>query len=509
MKSGKSAVKVAFFALKEKKMQLRFASPLVLALALAACGGGDGDAPAPGPTSTPTPTPRPTPTPTPTTTPTPGTQQFPPSETLANVCTADGERRFIRSHMDEIYLWYSEIRDSAANVTGTVEDYFNSLRIATPDHNGKPKDRFSYIRTLQDNEKRSPSGPSYGVYWTESQPRRVAYVLKDSPAERAGLKRGAQLVNVLAATYLSWYRPPTGASVTFTVRDTPTSAEREITLRAANVVEDPLPLSKVVQAGGRQVGYVQFNTYEIDNGQDRLIDTLSALQRQGISDVVLDLRYNGGGWLYQAWSLASMLGGSRVQGKAFVRMKYNDKRQEATHQGVVPFTTQVGANPDGGTHAVGSALPQLSLPRVYVLATGWTCSASEATINGLRGAGVEVVLIGSTTCGKPYGFIERKNCGKAIAAIEVEMANEVGYGGYTDGFAPTCAVADDLSHERGDAAEGLLAAALHHIQTGSCPAKSAEAAQEPLPQAAAGGIDMDFQRPELPGVRLLPADLRR
>ena len=70
-------------------------------------------------------------------------------------------------------------------------------------------------------------------------------------------------------------------------------------------------------------------------------------------------------------------------------------------------------------------------------------------------------------------------------------------------------MADDLSHERGDAAEGLLAAALHHIQTGSCPAKSAEAAQEPLPQAAAGGIDMDFQRPELPGVRLLPADLRR
>ena len=53
----------------------------------------------------------------------------------------------------------------------------------------------------------------------------VAYVLKDSPAECAGLKRGAQLVNVLAATYLSWYRLLTGASVTFTVRDTPTSAE--------------------------------------------------------------------------------------------------------------------------------------------------------------------------------------------------------------------------------------------------------------------------------------------
>ena len=64
------------------------------------------------------------------------------------MCTPEGERRFIRSHMDEIYLWYSEIRDSAANVTGTVEDYFNSLRIATLDHSGKPKDRFSYIRTL-------------------------------------------------------------------------------------------------------------------------------------------------------------------------------------------------------------------------------------------------------------------------------------------------------------------------------------------------------------------------
>ena len=224
-------------------MQMRSISPLLLALMLAACGGSDDSStaplpppqpmpvppPSPMPTPTPMPTPppmptptpqpqpqppqpqppQPTPTPVPTTTPTPTPtptttpSRFPPSASLANVCTPEGERRFIRSLIDEKYLWYSEVRDAGANTTSTVQDYFDSLLVKTPDRNGLPKDRFSYIGTLDPGEKSSATKLDFGIRWTESNPRRITYVLEGSPADRAGLKRGAVLTDVIAANNMN------------------------------------------------------------------------------------------------------------------------------------------------------------------------------------------------------------------------------------------------------------------------------------------------------------------
>ena len=82
----------------------------------------------------------------------------------------------------------------------------------------------------------------------------------------------------------------------------------------------------------------------------------------------------------------------------------------------------------GTTIDPGVALPSLNLSRVFILATGSTCSASEAIVNRLRGIDVEVVLIGDTTCGKPYGFYPTDNCGTTYFTVQFAGANAKGLG---------------------------------------------------------------------------------
>jgi len=109
-----------------------------------------------------------------------------------------------------------------------------------------------------------------------------------------------------------------------------------------------------------------------------------------------------------------------------------------------------------------------------VLTGAGTCSASESIINGLRGAGVTVNQIGTTTCGKPYGFYPQDNCGTTYFAIQFQGVNQLGFGDYADGFAPTCTVADDFNHALGDPAEARLAMALGHRASGSCVAATGQ-----------------------------------
>src|SRR5256885_15470283 len=99
--------------------------------------------------------------------------------------------------------------------------------------------------------------------------------------------------------------------------------------------------------------------------------------------------------------------------------------------------------------------PYTTLFRSFVLTTAATCSASEAVMNGLAGVGVQVIQIGSTTCGKPYGFYPEDNCGTTYFSVEFSGVNAMGFGDYPDGFTPGaaggasfpgCTVADDFTH---------------------------------------------------------------
>jgi hypothetical protein len=176
-------------------------------------------------------------------------------------------------------------------------------------------------------------------------------------------------------------------------------------------------------------------------------------------------------------------GPARTGGKTFELTVFNNKHlsvDPVTGDPIQPLgfhSTSVGLSAQAG-----QALPTLNLPRVFVLTGSSTCSASESIINSLQGIGVDVIQIGSTTCGKPYGFYPQDNCGTTYFSIEFQGVNAAGFGDYPDGFSPSntvgragapvtgCSVADDFTHQLGDPAEGRLAAALAYRQTTTCPA---------------------------------------
>jgi hypothetical protein len=230
----------------------------------------------------------------------------------------------------------------------------------------------------------------------------------------------------------------------------------------------PVLNGKVLDTPTGKVGYLQFNEHNAVS-EGLLVKNIADFKTAGIADLVLDMRYNGGGLLSIASELAYMIAGpGPTAGKVFERSQYNDKTKPQAPQ---PFATTAAGYPSTLPVKAGSALPYLSLKRVTILTTPGTCSASESVVNSLRGVDVEVNLIGGETCGKPYAFTPAANCGTTYFTIQFQGVNDKGYGDYADGFAPTCSVGDDLEHALGDPAEGLLATALKYRVTGVCPAQ--------------------------------------
>ena len=412
----------------------------------------------------------------------PSSSAFAPSSTLANVCTPTGEQRFVRSYLDEAYLWYREIPSIDASRYTSVASYFYALLVTSLDPNGLPKDQFSFVVDAKDADAFTTGvNVGYGVQWKLDAlgRQRVALIAPSSPAADAGMARGGQLVQILARNPASWYPNQAGAYARFMYRDTPAATAREITLNARTVQENPVPLvSSVTTPAGKKAGYLLFNDHA-EGAQDKLIAALQTIRSQGLQELVMDMRYNSGGYLYIAQSLASMVSGASANGRVFESLRYNDKRDAESRASAFAFSGTVQYRES--TYPTGYALPRLNLRRVYVLTSEETCSASESVINGLRGVDVEVVLIGAPTCGKPYGFTRKDNCGRAYFPIEFQGTNAKGFGDYSAGFAPTCSASDDLDHTLGQPSEGQLASALRHIDTGQCNAPQARAF---LPRAA-------------------------
>jgi hypothetical protein len=217
-----------------------------------------------------------------------------------------------------------------------------------------------------------------------------------------------------------------------------------------------------------------------------LVGAFSGFQSAGVSDLVLDIRYNGGGYLDIASEVAYMIAGpARTSGRTFELAQFNNKYptvNPVTHQALVPLTFH--STTQGFSLAPGQVLPTLNLSRVFVLTGSDTCSASEAIMNSLQGVDVQVIQIGSTTCGKPYGFYPQDNCGVTYFSIQFQGVNAKGFGDYGNGFAPAnsasnlpvhlpgCSVGDDLAHELGDQSESRLAAALGYRASATCPTAS-------------------------------------
>lgn len=432
------------------------------------------------------------------------------------------ENHWLRSWTNETYLWNTEVPDQNPTSFSDRLTYFAQLRTSATTASGEDKDDFHFSQpTAEYLEQRNSTPKSgYGVsfaVFSNAIPRdyRVQYTEPNSPAStvvsaQVNLARGTRILEVDGAdlvngnsqaafdTLNNGLFPATAGEVhTFLVQDVGSASTRSITMTSADIAPQPVNRTSIINTGTGDVGYILFNTFSPFSSEQDIANAITSMKSAGINDLIVDLRYNGGGLLTVASQLGYMIAGpAQTNGKTFELLQFN-----AAAGNVNPVTgavnqpisfTNIGV---GFSLANGTPLDSLDLPRVFILSTPRTCSASEAVINGLSGVDVEVILIGSTTCGKPYGFYPTDNCGETFYSIQFQGVNDKSFGDYADGFVPNnssfsfgvklngCAVGDDYSRELGDTNEALLAAALNYRATGTCPAPSAT---KPMADASYG-----------------------
>jgi C-terminal processing protease CtpA/Prc len=462
---------------------------------------------------------------------------FQPSTNFDDMCvnprpgTADrqgtrtDENNWLRSWTNELYLWYGEVTDRNPGLYNSSLEYFSLLKTQSTTTSGQPKDKFHFYYDTDVWQALSTGGTEAG-YGAEfavlagTPPRRIVVAFTDpnTPAA-AQLQRGDEILQVDGADAINGntqaivdilndglFPDTTGQSHTFQVRST-AGVTRTVSLTSATITHTPVPIATTFSTASGPVGYIQFNDH-IATAEPQLINAINLVKNANATDLILDLRYNGGGYLDLASELAYMIGNTTLTaGQTFEKIVFNDKhpnRDPVTGETLTP--TPFWSKTQGfiGGSPAGQNLPSLNLNRVYILTGPGTCSASESIINSLRGVNVEVYLIGSTTCGKPYGFYPTDNCGTTYFSIQFRGENAANFGDYTDGFSPAntptssrgtsvsgCSVADDFTHGLGDAAEGRIAAALAFRASNNqtCPVASG-ASGPPRVAKVTNGLDL-------------------
>jgi C-terminal peptidase prc len=394
--------------------------------------------------------------------------QNPPSS-----CSTTSQNLWVRDQMNTYYYWYQFMPPGVNPATfNSPEAYLEAVRYRPIDN------QYSFITAAASNDAfygdSQYVGYGFGNQTTATEVR-VLQVYPDSPASEAGLSRGDRIVTVNGRSISSMVIDGTignafgnaAEGVVSNIEWEPLAGgERRAARMVKRVVTIPtVSLASVFEFEGRKVGYLFFRNF-VSPSTAALNEAFEALKAAGANELVLDMRYNGGGQVAVAVHLASLIGGSRTAGQVLFNQVHNDKIA-ARFDEVERF-----ANPSAA----------LRLDRLFVIATDNTASASELIINSLRPY-IPVVVIGDTTYGKPVGQYGLRFCEKVLYPVAFSLKNANFEGDFFDGIPADCAAADDPTHQLGDPAEASFAEALTFIRTGACsPAPAAEARVQRAPQ---------------------------
>jgi len=304
----------------------------------------------------------------------------------------------------------------------------------------------------------------------------VRYIIANSDASTKAIKRGDFFTHVNGTKLtVSNYEALLldSESYTLNLADYNQSAfvlnGKSVNLTKTTLEENPILINKVINTNGRKIGYLMYNGFYADYDA-RLNQAFGELKTQGVTDLVLDLRYNGGGSVRTATRLASLITG-QFEGKVFSKRQYNLKQMAGmTSEELETLNDRFVKDIDG------AALNSLNLSKVYILTTDNTASASELVINGLKPY-ITVVQIGETTIGKNVGsftvydsptFTKSKvnpNHKYAMQPLVLKISNSDGFGDYTSGLTPTYLEPEYVTSYGvlGEVNEPLLAAAISKI----------------------------------------------
>lgn len=386
-------------------------------------------------------------------------------------CSVADQQVWLADYMNEWYFWYRLSPRPSPAAYGTVAGYFDAL-LYTGTDSRFPADRWSWYEPTETFNRFYGDGATMGyglsVAGLEAagQPGARLYVRHVEPlsdASAQGVQRGdevrrlngidaATLIATTDTTQLTTLLTADREQQALTLLLRRNGADRTVTVTSKVFSLTPVAGAAVVTSlGGRRIGYVAVKDM-ISQSAAGLESAFATFRTQGVDEVVLDLRYNGGGLVSVGANVASYLAGSRGAGQAYANLLYNDKRASTNNQ-TFGFTLPING---------------LGLGRVFVLTGPRTCSASEQVINGLRGVGVQVVTVGDTTCGKPVGFLPTSQCGTTYNVVNFESVNARNEGRYFDGFDATCPVAEDFTVAQGAVNDPLLSTAAWYADTGSC-----------------------------------------
>lgn len=390
---------------------------------------------------------------------------------------------WILENMRAAYYWNDKI-PARPDSTLSPSDFFYSLLY---DYNNKAnteRDRFSWIQESADELKSSLSGEEKTTglevkYYLRAQGStevisKVLYALPGSPAEKAGLKRGdiISAVNgqkLTTSNYASLATEPTTFAYGLAkVEDGKIVDTQTVKTVTAEVFQqNPVLLDSIYIVGSKRIGYLVYNQFiPGPNGSttatydQKLEQVFSKFKARGVNELVLDLRYNPGGYVSSSVKLASMIGKGIDNTKTYYRMEYNKdvmaevKSEGAEEELITRFQTK--------TQNIGD-----NLSRVFVLTTGGTASASELIINGLKPF-MPVITIGETTYGKNVGSITIEDeTGKikwGMQPIVFKSFNALNQSDYSTGFVPTIAKSEPLELKPlGDVEETYLGTAMAQI----------------------------------------------
>jgi carboxyl-terminal processing protease len=414
----------------------------------------------------------------------------PKEDTVTPILLSPGEEvnNWILDNMKFYYYWNDKIPTSP-NTALAPEIFFNDL-LYKFDRNLRPDgDRFSWINKSADALTAGLSGVSkttgieFVLYLKEAGSNDiyalVSYVLPDSPASKAGFKRGDILVKVNGqipnrSNYQSLFFGLDNYNFTLGTFKNNVIEETNITKNvvAIELQENPILLDTILVKDSKKVGYLVYNQFvagKLTNLQtgandgsfdNQLAGIFSDFKAKGITDMVLDLRYNPGGSINAANLLASLIGKNVDNSKTFVQLNYNKiYGDELKKRGGDNFNKLLFLNRGEN---IGN-----QISKVYIIVSKRSASASELVINSLKPF-MSVTLIGDTTVGKNVGSVTIKDDTKKIKyglqPIVVKLANSSNQSDYTGGFVPEILIREGINLQPlGNSNEPLLAKALDQI----------------------------------------------
>lgn len=396
-----------------------------------------------------------------------------------NGCTLAERQSWVLSEMNEWYL-FPETLPSTSPSASTLTAYVDALTATARSQN---RDRyFTYVTSIAEENAYYSSGATagFGVRFAYDTAARRVFVLEayeGAPALTAGIDRGAELIaigtseaslqtvsNLMAsggAQAVVDALGPSTAGTTRVLRITDSTGTRNLTVTKADYSLTPISSrygTKILDDGGKKVGYVNMRTF-IDTSNTQLRNAFAQFRAQGVTEVIVDLRYNGGGLVSVAELFGDLLGRNRSTSDVF---------------SITTFRPSKSSNNE--TDRFGTESSSIAPTKLAFIGTGGTASASELVINSMRPyLGANMALIGSNTYGKPVGQIarDRAACDDRLRVVAFSTQNANNEGFYYTGLAnvaglQTCQAADDYNYPLGDVREASVARALDFLAGRSC-----------------------------------------